>query len=301
MIVLVHKKPGPGYKDANYLLFTPDCRSLIVCGHIGAHLWCDLPAANTRYDLPISEWTKYARFTARGELFTESAGDLELTNLTSRTSRPVDSDGCRVEGVDLTPNGRWIVFCATEWRSGKKWLRCAPLNNPSATAARWSHDIELPRYPQLWCLDDKRYLLVTREKRTRYLVGSIKSGATLHEGEHNLLVYHSLPSPDGRFYVVRSRDQLAIFSTDDFSKPLAVVKNDNRKQFTGIAFHPSGKYLAATSNDETVKVYDTATWEVAHTFTWKIGKMKSVAFSPDGALAAAGSDKGQVLVWDVDL
>ncbi|WP_162672831.1 hypothetical protein [Gemmata massiliana] len=64
---------------------------------------------------------------------------------------------------------------------------------------------------------------------------------------------------------------------------------------------PSGKYLAATSNDATVKVYDTTTWELSRTFTWNIGRMRSIAFSPDGALAAAGGDAGKVVVWDVDL
>jgi WD40 repeat protein len=72
-------------------------------------------------------------------------------------------------------------------------------------------------------------------------------------------------------------------------------------QFTGLAFHPSGKYLGATNNDQTVKLYDTQTWELAKTFTWAIGKMRSIAFSPDGTLAAAGSDTGKVVVWDVDL
>jgi WD40 repeat protein len=50
-----------------------------------------------------------------------------------------------------------------------------------------------------------------------------------------------------------------------------------------------------------VKLYDTNTWELAHTLTWKVGRMRSIAFSPDGALAAAGGDKGQVVVWDVDV
>jgi WD40 repeat protein len=78
-------------------------------------------------------------------------------------------------------------------------------------------------------------------------------------------------------------------------------KTNTLKHFTGIAFHPSGRFLAATSNDKTVKLYDTTTWEIARTFTWDIGKMRSIAFSPDGTLAAAGSDTGKVVVWDVDV
>ena len=79
------------------------------------------------------------------------------------------------------------------------------------------------------------------------------------------------------------------------------VTNDTRFNFTGTAFHPSNRYLAVTSNDETVKLYDTTTWEQARAFTWKIGKLRSVCFSSDGALAAAGSNTGKVVVWDVDL
>jgi len=77
--------------------------------------------------------------------------------------------------------------------------------------------------------------------------------------------------------------------------------NDNRQGFTGIAFHPSGRYLAATSNDKTVKLFDSGSWQLAKTYTWGIGKLRSIAFSPDGMLAAAGSDTGKVVVWDLDL
>lgn len=47
-------------------------------------------------------------------------------------------------------------------------------------------------------------------------------------------------------------------------------------------------------------IWDTATWEPARQFAWDIGRLRSVAFSPDGTLCAAGSDTGRVVVWDFD-
>jgi WD40 repeat protein len=40
--------------------------------------------------------------------------------------------------------------------------------------------------------------------------------------------------------------------------------------------------------------------ELIRTFSWDIGRVRSVAFSPDGAVAAAGGDTGKVVVWGVD-
>jgi WD40 repeat protein len=59
--------------------------------------------------------------------------------------------------------------------------------------------------------------------------------------------------------------------------------------------------LAATSNDATVKLYDAATWKMVRAFDWDVGRLRSIAFSPDGMLPAAGGDKGKIVVWDVDL
>ena len=94
---------------------------------------------------------------------------------------------------------------------------------------------------------------------------------------------------------------LGVFRADDFAAGPVVICNDSRREFTGLAFHPSGRYLAATSNDATVKLYDTATWKVAQAFDWDIGRLRSVTFSKDGMLAAAGGDRGRIVVWDVNL
>jgi len=105
-------------------------------------------------------------------------------------------------------------------------------------------------------------------------------------------------SPDGANVCYIASNALAVVPTVDGPSQLF---NAGAKHLTDIAFHPSGRYLAATSNDATVKLYDTTTWQVAKTFTWNIGRMRSIAFSPDGMLAAAGSDTGKVVVWDVDV
>jgi WD40 repeat protein len=109
-------------------------------------------------------------------------------------------------------------------------------------------------------------------------------------------------SPDGSVVAGRVTVWVHVYPTSgSFAKPHATLRNTTRKEYTDLTFHPSGRFLAATSNDKTVKLYDTATWQLAHTYTWNIGRMRSIAFSPDGSLAAAGSDTGKVVVWDVDV
>ena len=113
--------------------------------------------------------------------------------------------------------------------------------------------------------------------------------------------HHPVMSLGGRLIAGRWGVWIGVFRTEDMNAAPVTFRNDNRKEFTGLAFHPSGRYLAATSNDATVKLYDTGTWELAHAFDWDIGRLRSVAFSPDGMLAAAGGDRGKIVVWDVDL
>jgi WD40 repeat protein len=105
---------------------------------------------------------------------------------------------------------------------------------------------------------------------------------------------------DGRYVAYHTYDSRAYIASIENGAVVTIHNSDSRKLYTGLAFHPSGRWLAAASNDETVKFYDTESWQVAKTFTFRIGRMRSVAFSPDGTLAAAGSDTGQVVLWDVD-
>ena len=99
--------------------------------------------------------------------------------------------------------------------------------------------------------------------------------------------------------VLRSRNAFFVWAANDLSlEPKRIASG--RSELTSVAFHPTGRCLAATSNDTTVRIFETNTWKLTKTYTWNIGRLRSVAFSPDGALAAAGSDTGRIVVWDVD-
>jgi WD40 repeat protein len=74
---------------------------------------------------------------------------------------------------------------------------------------------------------------------------------------------------------------------------------------TGMAVHPRGptgrSVAACCRTNGTVCLWDVEKREQLRTFDWKAGRLVSVAFSPDGALAAVGTEDGKVVVWDVDL
>jgi WD40 repeat protein len=156
-----------------------------------------------------------------------------------------------------------------------------------------------------------RPILVSEGEILQYLTGGTLLGRATLSGQEvrnvpvgiNVSVFTSpAVSPGFRWLACTLDNQVRVFdpTTPDF-RPVRRIDNTDGRIFTGLAFHPSGRFLAATSNDATVKLYDTSNWSLATTYTWDVGRMRSVAFSPDGLLAAAGSDTGKVVVWDVDV
>lgn len=106
--------------------------------------------------------------------------------------------------------------------------------------------------------------------------------------------------PNGRHVVAAVDMKLLVWDAARGGKPVT-IRNDSRRHFTAAAFHPDGRYLFTTSNDATVTVWDANEWVRVKRFDWDIGPLRAVAVSPDGLLAAAGSDRGKVVVWDVEL
>ena len=95
---------------------------------------------------------------------------------------------------------------------------------------------------------------------------------------------------------------------------MQVLSIGKRKRVYAIAFSPDGTelatvsgdrqlrvwHLATVSNDSTVRIWKTGTWQEHATVTWQIGALLNITFAPDGLRAAAGSDLGKVIIWDVE-
>jgi WD40 repeat protein len=65
-----------------------------------------------------------------------------------------------------------------------------------------------------------------------------------------------------------------------------------------VAFSPDGKRLASTGDDQTVRVWDTATGQELLTLKGHKDRVWRVAFSPDGNRLASASKDQTVKLWD---
>jgi WD40 repeat protein len=131
---------------------------------------------------------------------------------------------------------------------------------------------------------------------TRVGVFDIDAGTQLVDAE---FPYGSLTwSPTAPLIAGFESNVLTVINADTGRrvKRLALAQ----KYVQDCAFSTDGRFLVAVSNEASVRVWDTATWKEQKEFAWGIGKLKCIAFAPDGLRAACGSESGRILIWDWD-
>lgn len=292
------------------LAFSPDGRSLLAATEAGTFLWGAVAEGARAVLLDGPRFVSEAEFAGRWVV----TGSNELWVLDPSGGRPSQFPLWGSEGLRLaaSPDGARLVVSQVVTTGGPMNTRFGmwPTDNLTAEGKVW--EFAVPNYqphPPLFLTNDRFvrientrmpsgtravYDIVTHDAATGATVRSVSVAAGYP--------YEARFSPDGRWLAMRGTNHVDVYPIPPNDGRECALRSDGRRYFTSIAFHPGGRLLAATNNDNTVKLLDVATGAEARTFTWHLpGRMRSVCFSPDGALAAAGSDKGQVVVWDVDV
>ena len=286
------------------LQFSSDGRSLIAPCSTGVQVWND-PASGRLAAVLDYPSVHSVRFTPDGKKLVLAGFGMVVHDLDTGDAVRVPAEFYWYWFWGLSPDGLLLVTSQCDIRQDRPGLLwCRPLAD--LVSPRWSIEPSRPVYsPPLFLPGGGRFVLFEGRPDSIphwYVTRDAKTGLVLQEVPGSGHHYHSpVLSADRRLIAARWGVWVAVFRADDMGADPVKIRNDNRKEFTGLAFHPSGRYLAATSNDATVKLYDTTSWKVAESFDWDVGRLRSIAFSPDGMLAAAGGDRGRIVVWDVDL
>ncbi len=121
-------------------------------------------------------------------------------------------------------------------------------------------------------------------------------------------------SPDGRF--LATRGPVDYSRTDPSDPPVILYELASGQQaatlevqeggnFLCNPFSPDGRFLASATDargpthGSTVRVWDLATGRELRRFEGHLGRVKAIAFTPDGRSVVSGSEDATALVWDV--
>ena len=222
-----------------------------------------------------------------------------------------------VISFDLTPDGGRLVMC----RSGR--VECWDVRPPERFVPAWSLRAGEPVDPtEPYLLNEATWgtngiavardgqIVATAESRSASTTGVnplvvLRAGAT---GRAITELGRSETSFDTR--LAFATDGQAVFTWDDrvlerwdaaAARLSGRLPAPGRAYFRGLAIHPSGRLLVTVSGDGQTRYWEPADLSPVRALKWGIGKLHAVAVSADGALAAAGGDKGQIVVWDVEL
>lgn len=136
--------------------------------------------------------------------------------------------------------------------------------------------------------DGKRFVAVDDEVRIR----SIATSTDLTVGRYKAVgTQQPRISPDGRNLGLIGYGKMYFWDLTTLARPRRIGGTSSFGDFRSLAFHPDGKTVAVIHGGPTlVKVYNLDTLKLVHQWTWKLGRLGSVAYSPDGTLGTAGSD-----------
>lgn len=291
--MLVHD----GEKPVNALTFTPDSKQLLaVCYGKPLAMWSVSDGKELPSPVPAQK--------ANGDLFVHPSGSVvymtepKLTAVSLKSQLAITRPNFgAVDSIHFSRDGRFAIIQPSSPKGRLRGFRC----NAKGTLAPKPDWVAKPHdeYDRLggFIGDGEHFVTIDRGTIvTRYTAtGEVRS----MKRYPSYYASNLTTSPDGKWFAVGGWNKLYLYNTEIWGKPVRL--NGTTDAFTPFAFHPTRQLLMAIWGGSTLaKFIDPETGALITKFKWSIGALRCVAFSPDGTLAAVGSDSGKIVVWDVD-
>jgi WD40 repeat protein len=296
------------------LYFAPGSTTLFVPAKSGVQVWPDFHVAQESYFIP-SPNTRSIRFCQDGKTALLVSSSVAVRNLATGQTVQVSSPLLYTFAPDVSVSPNGVCFLSSQSFPGGQppgRLVYRALADPEAELWSVSTSRHFQSGPLFLPGGDRFVIIEWWNGETGHAYGpafvtrDVKNGKLLSEVQasgqgHAYPISYTIVSEDRRLVAARTGRWIGVYRSEDFTIAPVLLQIGGKKDITGLAFHPSGNYLAATSNDEVVTLFDTTTWSIARRWDWGIGRLRSIAFTWDGFVGAVGGDKGQVVLFDVDL
>lgn len=131
---------------------------------------------------------------------------------------------------------------------------------------------------------------------------SLPNGEKLSEWPVNYPVKAIAISPDGKYLASGGENQdnhITLWDIETEQPVKTLIGHSQRISDGGLAFNPTGEWLASASHDKTVRLWNVTTGKSLETLSGHTGKVEKAIFSPDNKLLATCSSDKTVRLWEI--
>jgi WD40 repeat protein len=281
------------------LVFGPDGHRLFSCGHDGTvRIWDATPLGHQEDEgcltLPgqSGEVTSVAFHPQDPAVVASASADGTVRLWNTRAGLPVlnfrDPSGT-VASLAFSPDGRLLATVGHE-KNVKIW------DTEHGTLIRTLSGQLSGDLSVVFLAGGQRIASAGWDKVGR--IWDLRTGGILHELRgHAWMICRLAASPNGRHLVSASEDGTVRLWNVESGKEAVGPPLKERAHGWCAAFSRDGRLLASLGVDQSVKIWETATWKLLHSLPDPTGVPRSVAFSPDGRWIAWGGTDSTVKLW----
>jgi WD40 repeat protein len=192
---------------------------------------------------------------------------LKVLDATEKVNQDQDNKSQEIHAISFSPDGNWLA------------------------TGGWNQPIQLFDLENL----NKNPIIFSKHKDWIWSLAFSPDGKTVAGGCRDGSIWLWQPFSTRKI-------SKAIYLNKDYEERLPEYRRS--QEVFSIAYSPEGKWLAAGSRDNKVRIWKMGQKKPILQHCWKLSpteknNIRSVVFSPDGTMLASGGDDQSVQVWDV--